>query len=45
MEYTRKRRTYGVQEYNVRPLRVSLKLNVCGNIGLITLYYLKSLLV
>ena len=42
MKYTCKRHTYDVKENNVQFLRVILKPDVWGDIGLITLYYLKS---
>ena len=45
MKYTCKRHTYDVKENNMRLLRIILKPDVCGDIGLITLCYLKSYLV
>ena len=42
MKYKCKGHTYDVQENNVRILRVILKPDVCGDISLITIYYIKS---
>ena len=43
MKYTHKRHIYGGKENTFKLLRVILKSDVCEDIGIITLYYQKSL--